>query len=248
MQMSSSNVCVMELLSVGLIAKLESQIRRASTVKESINNKNDIWKDISLMLLAVVAYAADDLLEEDQIKIVRILRIVCTDTSSTSASYGPVIEATDYTIPVDIIENCANVLKFISIKYNDFEELDTVVRTILTLTDNEEVVAQMSCVLYNMTCSAKNIPLMLTDGTYINFMIQIMRKGKVEVQENIAQAIRTLCSDPKSPQLLLKKDILSDLIVIALLRTSSEEIKIVCSQAFYNMLCHEPTRLRLLEG
>ena len=46
--------------------------------------------------------------------------------------------------------------------------------------------------------------------------------------------------------LSLLADALSDLIVIALLRTSSMEIKEVCAEAFYNMLCHRDSRLKLL--
>lgn len=68
------------------------------------------------------------------------------------------------------------------------------------------------------------------------------------MQRNITEAIRTLCSDHRCAELLLKMDLLSDLIVVALLRTSSESIKIVCNDAFYNMLCHKNTRTRLLKG
>jgi hypothetical protein len=41
---------------------------------------------------------------------------------------------------------------------------------------------------------------------------------------------------------------LADLIVVALLRTSSQEIKSVCSGAFFNMLSHKKLRLQLLRG
>lgn len=41
---------------------------------------------------------------------------------------------------------------------------------------------------------------------------------------------------------------MSDLIVIALLRTSSDEVKITCTHVFYNLLCHITVRAKLLEG
>ena len=82
----------------------------------------------------------------------------------------------------------------------------------------------------------------------------------------------TLCCERHCTDILIRTDILSDLIVIALLKTSryvcmyiyictvlfelyiyltsnySEEIKKVCSEAFYNMFCHDSTRLQLLKG
>jgi hypothetical protein len=223
-QLSGSNVCIVDLLRIDLIHKLESQIK-------FVTGKNDVWRDISLMLLAVVAYTAHDLTEADQISIVHILRQICVPT-----------------VEQDIIENCANVLKFISTRYTRFVDLDPVVRSILELGDGDDVTDNISTILYNMTCNSDNLQPMLKDSHYVNVMIRIMRNGKVHVQENIAYAIRTLCSIDKCTELLLKYDIISDLIVIALLRTSSEEIKIVCSQAFYNMLCHKKTRLELLKG
>ena len=60
--------------------------------------------------------------------------------------------------------------------------------------------------------------------------------------------MRTLCTHLKCIELLLQHECLADLIVVALLRTSSEEIKSVCSEAFYNMFCHQKTRQRLLKA
>jgi hypothetical protein len=263
-QLSGSNICIVELLKMNLIHKLETQIQFVSKSnankspkkkkddeeqenldilnaegknkeKES-ENSNGVWRDISLMLLAVVAYTSHDLTEDNQIAIISILKQICSFPGINN----------------DIIENCANVLKFISSRYAAYNELDPVIRSILTLSDSENdetIDNDISTILYNMTCyDVKNLDFMLKDTYYINIMIRIMRNGKVTVQENIAYAIRTLCSVEKCTELLLKHDIISDLIVIALLRTSSEEIKIVCSQAFYNMVCSSKCRLELLKG
>mmetsp|Transcript_25497 Transcript_25497/g.57615 ORF Transcript_25497/g.57615 Transcript_25497/m.57615 type:complete len:934 (-) Transcript_25497:1703-4504(-) len=224
-QMSSSNVCVLDLLQEGLISKLEAQLQDGA--------KREVWNDISLLLLAVVAFAADDLKEEEQISIVQILTIICVSG-----------------VEDQVAANCSNVLKYVSIRYAAFAHMNPVVRAILTISsyDKEEVVENLSNVLYNMTCDVANVQMMLADAQYVDIMIHIMRNGNLEVQENIAQAMRNLCSHAKCTEILLKTDILSDLIVIALLRTSSEEIKIVCAEAFYNMLCHRSTRLKLLRG
>jgi hypothetical protein len=270
-QLTSSNVCVKDLLKVDLIKKVEQllTVTHTSTVPASTNARGnqketvkttvevvslDVRRDISLMLLAVVAYAAADLPREGQVTTLQILNRICREPDSDD----------------DIVENCANVLKFISAHFENFEELDQVVRCILDRgsvkeddngdgiaaahisgnsgVSNAEIADCISTVLYNMTCSERSVTLMLSDSTYVNVMIRILRTGKLHVQENIAHAMRTLCAVDKCAQLLLKEDILSDLVVIALLRTSSEEIKVICSEAFYNMLCHDPSRLDLLKG
>lgn len=283
-QLSSSQVCILELLRMDLVSKLESQLKAHSI-------KCDVWKDISLMMLAIVAYAGDNLVEANQISIVRTLKLICSPTAMHQAATAYIQAATAATTTTtngnnnnasnvnnlhnnnnhsnqvakfdgnefltamttthldEIMENGANILKFISVSFDNFEEMDPVVRTIIAYSsDNEEIVDNISHVLYNMTCSEQNIHLMLKDITYLNVMIRIMRNGKVHIQENIAHAMRTFCSINTCVELLLKHDILSDLIVIALLRSSSEEIKTICSEAFYNMLTHEKTRLHLLQG
>jgi hypothetical protein len=216
---------VLELLQQQLITKMEAQIRGVGST--------DVWNDVSLMLLAVVAFAAKDLKEEEEISIVRILQIICVEG-----------------VPDKVLENCSNVLKYVSVRFAPFEHLSPVVRSILNIAiaEREDVIENLSNVLYNMTCSSANIDRMLKDSEYVDTMIHIMRNGNLEVQENIAQCMRNFAANPKCVEILLRTDILSDLIVIALLRTSSEEIKVVCSEAFYNMLCHDGTRLRLLKG
>jgi hypothetical protein len=224
-QMSSSNVCVLELLQQQLITKLEAQIRGV--------NSAEVWNDVSLVLLAVVAFAAKDLKEEEEISIVRILQIICVPG-----------------VPDKVLENCSNVLKYVSVRFAPYEHLSPVVRSILSIAaaEGDDITENLSNVLYNMTCHTANIAHMLRDSDYVDTMIHIMRNGNLEVQENIAQCMRNFSAHPRCIEILLQTDILSDLIVIALLRTSSEEIKVVCSEAFYNMLCHDATRLRLLQG
>ena len=74
----------------------------------------------------------------------------------------------------------------------------------------------------------ENLSVMLANEHYINVMIQMLRDSKPEAQLVIAQAMRSLCIHPQCAKLLLKHESLADLIVVALLRTSSDEIKSVC--------------------
>lgn len=222
-QLSSSEACILSLLELNLIKNLEEQLKNSMG--------NEVWKDVSLMLLAIVAYASSNLSDKDKISILHILKIICINNAE-----------------IDIIENCAQILKFLSILYHDFEELNPVLISLFQLEDNDEINDNLSHVLYNMTCNKSNINLMLKDSLYINIMIRLMRNGKIEVQENIVHGMRTLCAEEKCSEIMLSKDMLSDLVVIGLLRTSSEDVKISCSEAFYNMLCHKKTRLALLKG
>jgi len=252
-QVASLKKCVLGLLEIDVIDKLRalievpapvvpthsSQKGYAAAMYNSNNNHPAVSLlavDVTLMLLAIVAYASEELSQKDRSTIVTILKMACVKGSSTA-----------------VIENCSSVLKCISCKFCEYDYLHPVVKGILelstsTISESDEVMDSLSTVLYNMTCRAENLPQMLQDAQYVNIMIRIMRKGKLEVQENIAHAMRTLCCEYRCTDILIKTDILSDLIVIALLRTSSEEIKKVCSEAFYNMFCHDKTRLQLLKG
>lgn len=222
-QLCSSVDCVDDLLLAGIIDKLKREI--------SGGKNQSLWNDVSLILLAIVALVAERLSLSQHTDILELLRILCVKVA-----------------PLTVIETCSKVLMCISSKFDEFNLLHPVVRGILDFSESEVVIESISKVLYYMSCSEKNIPLMLKDNQYVNVMIKIMRKGKIEVQEYIAHAMRSLCVMDRCAEILVEDDIISDLIVIAMLRTSSEEIKVVCSEAFYNMLCHKKTRLKLLEG
>ena len=224
-QLSNSTTAIHDLLQMKLISKLDGQLKEGQKV--------EFWNDIALMLLAVSAFALMELTSDELICIVKILKTICVNNA-----------------PEDLVVHCSSVLKYVSVRFAPYTDLHPIIMTIITRSFffKDSIVEDISNVLYNMTCSAENITMMLRDDKYINMMIHVMRRGNIEVQENIAQSMRNLSANPVCIEILLKTDILSDLIVIALLRTNNEEIKIVCSETFYNMLCHNNTRLKLIQG
>ena len=224
-QLSNSTTAIHDLLQMKLISKLDGQLKEGQKV--------EFWNDIALMLLAVSAFALMELTSEELICIVKILKTICVSNA-----------------PEDLVVHCSSVLKYVSVRFAPYADLHPIIMTIISRSFffKDSIVEDISNVLYNMTCSAENISLMLRDDKYINMMIHVMRRGNIEVQESIAQSMRNLSANPICIEILLKTDILSDLIVIALLRTNNEEIKVVCSETFYNMLCHNNTRLKLIQG
>ena len=84
----------------------------------------------------------------------------------------------------------------------------------------------------------ENLSVMLANEHYINVMIQMLRDSKPEAQLVIAQAMRSVCIHPQCAKLLLKHESLADLIVVALLRTSSDEIKSVCRWVIIEWSCN----------
>jgi len=185
---------------------------------DNYSNNLSLWIDISQMLLALVANKPD-MMDTHCTGIVQILALICTSAADEQ-----------------VINNCAKILAYLSVNLTNFQQMDPVIGTILSLSDNDIVMESISIVLYNVTCSSEHSLKLLENGKYLNIMIRMMRSGKSTAQENIANGMRTLCSIPRCTGLLLDLDLLSDFIVIALLRTSSEAIKSVCAESFFNML------------
>ena len=221
-QMFKVNMCIDDLLELDIVEKLCSSIYDESS--------EVLWANAVKIVLNIVNHR-DDLTEAQRTKIVGLLAIICRKGS-----------------PEDILGKASVVLAYLSLALEDFSEVDGVLRSILSLSESDLVIESVSIVLFNLTCSEAHASLLCKDLLYINIMIQIMRNGRPEVQQHIAKAMRTLCSLESCCKLLLSSPALADLIVIALLRTSSEEIKVVCSEAFYNLLTHLNQREALLKG
>jgi hypothetical protein len=191
----------------------------------------ECWNDISRLLLVMI-HSQPSLTIEQETCIVKILPIIGTKSSSE-----------------EIITDCAIILAFLSYTLQDFTIVDPIVRSIIHLSENDHVMDATSTVLYNISCNLDNSSMLLSDSMlHVNIMIKMMRNGNIRIQQNIAETMKLLCIHSKCNELLLKYDLLSDFIVIALLRTNSSHVKKVCSESFYNMLCHHTTRTRLLSG
>lgn len=233
-QLCGQRRCVEDLLLENVIEKSNTAIFSASSASAM---SSSLWVDISQMLLALVANKSD-MVDSHRSGIVKILTKIC-------------VEGADETV----LNNCAKILAYLSLNISSFAEMDPVIGSILTLSDNDIVLESISIVLYNVSCSEEQALMLLkSKNTYLNIMIRMMRSGKPQVQENVANGMRSLCALPNCTSILLAEaggkggNLLSDFIVIALLRTSSEAIKSVCSESFFNLLCHQEHRQKLLQG
>jgi hypothetical protein len=254
LQLSSRPVCVNDFVKQQLVTALHDELTRDQTPEARALGK-PLWANATALVLQLVNKKDAELSQNDRATVVAILKVVCQKNS-----------------PHAIIAKAAVVLALLSINMESFIEVDAVLRSILSISSDETVLEAASIVLYNVSCSDRNASILLQDGVYINIMLRIMRARncKPEVQLNIAQALRTLCSLPRCVELMLappaqwvppggslgrtvvssgsKDTPLADLIVIALLVATGENIKLVCSEAFYNMLGHRETRTRLVRG
>jgi hypothetical protein len=79
-------------------------------------------------------------------------------------------------------------------------------------------------------------------------MINMMRTGSPTIQKDIGEAIRTLTTFERGCQILLDDVLLPDLIVVALLLTTSPEIQYICNESFSNLFTHKQYRVRLLKS
>jgi len=219
---SGNSECINDLLGASLITRLYDQILSAD---------KSTWEDVTLMLLSVVVNRSD-LSDEEHRGIERILEYICKRNVSTA----------------QVILQSIRVIAFLSANTQNFAALDPIIRLILSMTDSEAVIESASVALYNFSCKTNGIKILLQDDIYLHMMIRMMRNSKLEIQVVIAETLRTMCSVKECVQLLLKGDIMSDLIAIALLRTSSVEVKICCCQAFYNVFCNPSSRMKQLEG
>jgi len=237
--MSSNITCIHELVQKGVCHTFASKILTSDTIK--------IWDSVSQFICAIVSiyYKESSEFRGNVPSILKLLKVMCIKQAQEV-----------------VLINCAVVVSYISIIIPEFtQEIDNIVRTILQLSDHEKVLESISITLYNYSCYSKSesdrddtttpsssVKALLKDSYYLNIMVRMMRKGNNDVQLNIANAIMNMAAIPRCTVLLKESNsnILSDLVVIALLRTSSMSIKRVCAQVFYNMLCHDETRTRLV--
>ena len=219
---SGNDTCINDLLNASVIPKLYEQIALTD---------HSTWLDISHMLLSIVA-KNNKLSDTDRNGIEKILASICNKKLTSDP----------------VLVQSIRIISFLSINLSDFSKLDPVLKNILNISDSEEIAEGAAIILYNLSCNQDCISVLLNDVTYLNVMIRMMRSGKAEVQVTIAETLRTMCSYPACIALLTKGHIMADFIAIALLRTSSVNVKQICGESFYNIFCHESTRLQLLRG
>ena len=224
--LSRMRAVVERLLDHNILAALKDMV--LYTVK---SKQVAIWKDVARVLLSIINHQPA-MTTTQQFEVVEILHHLGSSQESSE----------------QMIADCAIVLAFLSYSMPDFSTVDPIIRSILKISESDTVMAAASTVLYNVSCNEEDSHMLLKDNLHINIMIRMMRNGSAGVQKNVAEAMRLLCIKPKCNELLLQRELLSDFIVIALLRTNNSEVKKICSEAFYNMLCHATTRTKLLKG
>mmetsp|Transcript_19566 Transcript_19566/g.32926 ORF Transcript_19566/g.32926 Transcript_19566/m.32926 type:complete len:1643 (+) Transcript_19566:93-5021(+) len=220
------DVIVERLLCHNILTALKDLVE--FTLKQK---QKDVWTDVARMMLAIINHQPE-MTASQQMEVVGILHHLGSAEDSSE----------------QMISDCAIVLAYLSYSIPDFSTVDPIIRSILKISESDTVMAAASTVLYNVACNDKDAEMLLKDNLHINIMIRMMRNGNAKVQRNVAEAMRLLCIRPKCNELLLQRELLSDFIVIALLRTNKTDVKKICGEAFFNMLCHASTRKKLLQG
>lgn len=150
--MSSDVECISEMMGGNLIGVLAKEVAAPGS--------NPMWVHVARKLLAVVVYCPV-LDEASRAGITQILQRICTEEADEA-----------------VVTQCSTVLAFLSLTLTDFAEVDGVMRSILKMSDTDEVMESASTVLFNVTCSEKNSAILLNDGVYLNIMIRMMRSGE----------------------------------------------------------------------
>ena len=235
-QLSSSRACMEDLVSMDVIGVLDSQVvlnrSAAGNTTEEKEMASCFAHEVSKVVLSLSMHRIQ-LFEGHRKELVVLL-------NRLSSCRGPFFE--------DIVSKCAIVLAFLSLSNTDFGDLERVLRVSMEITHSDVVMESTAIALFNIVSSSRNVDMLLKDGIYLNVMVRLMRTGNIRVQESIAQAMRNLSAVPRSAELLLQLDLLSDFIVVALLRTSSDGVKAVSCDTFFNLFGHDSTRLKLAKS
>lgn len=126
--------------------KAPTAVSTNSSQKSSSSNSSNysavslLAVDVTLMLLAIVAYAADELSQKDRSTIVTILKMTCVKgeclTFFLLVMYLLLSVSQSLGSPTAVIENCSSVLKCISGKFCEYDYLHPVVKGILELSSS----------------------------------------------------------------------------------------------------------------
>ncbi|CAM9581731.1 unnamed protein product, partial [Heterosigma akashiwo] len=89
-----------------------------------------------------------------------------------------------------------------------------------------------------MSCQPDVVDEMTQDPVMLKRLISLMREGTGMTQAYSAKALCNLSRQKACARILLDYKVVDDLVVIALLRSNSDEIKEICSQSLFNLLVH----------
>ncbi len=243
LQLMRVDQCIKELYNNGILDALHASITNSET--------EALWPNAINIMLYLVHCNEVDFVESEMQKVISLLNIVCNEDTSE-----------------EIVGQAAVVIAYLSLSLEEVSTVAHLLKRLLDLSDKVVVEESVSVTLYNFSCSRKGIDLLISEKIYINMMVRLMRNGSLDVKQNVAKTLRTLCTEEKALELIMEvpppppidpfartntpaerpNAPLADFIVIALLRASSDSAKIMCTQAFFNMLMHDKTRNELLGG
>ena len=230
-----SNNAEEEILVPSAIGKRGSVVSAEKKLSIRLTQMPEVCKIVSRVLVCLITAAGKDgsaLQPDTRNAAIDVVKLI-SDSGAESV----------------VIDECCLVLASVSAFGIKFSVAHPIIQNFLNCSSSDAMTESLSVVIYNLACDEENIQGMLDNNFYLNLMIRMMRSGLIVAQDNIVDAFRIMCCYPQCSRMLMKHELLSDLIVIALLRTSSEKIKTVCCEALYNMLCQsEDIRLNLLKG
>eukprot|EP00639_Heterosigma_akashiwo_P017545 CAMPEP_0206386794 /NCGR_PEP_ID=MMETSP0294-20121207/16172_1 /ASSEMBLY_ACC=CAM_ASM_000327 /TAXON_ID=39354 /ORGANISM="Heterosigma akashiwo, Strain CCMP2393" /LENGTH=1129 /DNA_ID=CAMNT_0053837943 /DNA_START=67 /DNA_END=3453 /DNA_ORIENTATION=+ len=107
---------------------------------------------------------------------------------------------------------------------------------------DKDVLHSCSLAMFAMSCQPDVVDEMTQDPVMLKRLISLMREGTGMTQAYSAKALCNLSRQKACARILLDYKVVDDLVVIALLRSNSDEIKEICSQSLFNLLVHEESR------
>ena len=219
-QLCHQKACIDEAVENNLLKILADEIGAFQSM--------EVWDDCLKLLLAVLGHRKATAAETES--VLRILRPICVRKAEEK-----------------LIVKCSITLAQISQYIERFDSMDPILRTLCAIAPNDEAFLNISIIIYNLSRRSSTVKALLKDDTYLNICVRVVRKGQIPVQLNVSEALCNMAAHPRCAD-LLKQELLSDLVVVALLRTSGMAIKERCCNAFWNMLSHDSSRLTLVRG
>ena len=231
-QLSVSAQCVADLLSENLFDVL-NDIVVDKALQMNPNNNGVLNVKISQLLLSAMIHHAPALTPTQQKSVIQILNNL-TRTGKGVA------------VPDEIARNAASILVFLSREDVALSDMETVLRKSLSASQGDAVMESASVALFNLAGRPENVQLLLKEDVYLYSILHMLRTRGSAIQEPMATVLRSMCADMACTDMVLRLGLLSDLVVVALLRTSSVYLKSTFAQLFFNLLCHSAHRERLL--
>lgn len=220
---------LMNLVTDSRCLKFLAQNNIMHILHELVISEEMLWLDASRLVRVIVVLSSDQLVEKDIEIVLEILSHICGASTH-----------------VDIIIECSVILAQLSVLIPDFTSMDTVIKAIISISDSSSVMESVANLLFNVSCTTPSI--LIADTFYLNFMIQMMRTGSCTIQKSIGGALQSLCCHESCGNILMKYNLLSDFIVIALLLCTTPEIQCICNQSLCNLFSHESLRDFLLNS